>query len=228
MLELEQVHLDFGAAPVLAGFDLRIAPGERVGLFGASGSGKSTVLKLACGLLRPRRGRVGNRHRRTALVFQEPRLLPWCRLHENLVLPLRAAGHNRIDAERLADQWLDRVGLAQGATRWPGQLSGGMAQRASLARAFALTPDLLLLDEPFSALDPGLRQGLAALCDELVTQSGASLVCVSHHPQELVPWVDRCVLLKGGRGHAYDDCCDEATRAATARALQLALQEPLS
>lgn len=224
MLELTHIALDFGGAPVLDDFSLQVTPGERVGLLGPSGSGKSTVLKLACGLLRPRQGRCDNQYKRTALVFQEPRLLPWCRLRDNLILPLRAAGHSATAARDIADDWLARVGLADAATRWPGQLSGGMAQRASLARAFALKPDLLLLDEPFSALDPGLRFGLAALCDELLRQSGASLLCVSHHPHELVPWVDRCVLLRDGHAHAFDDCCDDTTRAATAKALQRALQ----
>ncbi|HET8899272.1 MAG TPA: ATP-binding cassette domain-containing protein [Rhodanobacteraceae bacterium] len=225
MLELAKVSLDFGAGPVLRDCSLRVAPGERVGLLGASGGGKSSLLKLACGLLRPGAGHCRNTYLRTTLVFQEPRLLPWRRVRDNLVLPLRAAGHPAGAAERIACEWLERVGLAAVADRWPGQLSGGMAQRASLARAFALAPDLLLLDEPFSALDPGLRHSLARLCDDLLRQSGASLLCVSHHPNELVPWVDRCVLLQDGRAQAFDDCCDDAARAATARALQQALQQ---
>ncbi|KAF1686145.1 nitrate ABC transporter ATP-binding protein [Pseudoxanthomonas broegbernensis] len=199
MLELDGIALDLGGRRVLAGFALRLARGERLGLVGPSGAGKSSVLKLAAGLLVPGAGRVRNGFARPCLVFQEPRLLPWRSVRENLVIPLRAAGRTRDDARSVAETWLARVGQAGEAGAWPRQLSGGMAQRVALARAFALEPDLLLLDEPFGALDPELRRTLGALCDAELARTGAALVCVSHHPQELGERVDRCIRLEGGR-----------------------------
>ncbi|MGO1540169.1 MAG: ABC transporter ATP-binding protein [Luteimonas sp.] len=199
MLELAGIVLERGGRPVLDGVDLRIAPGERVGLVGPSGCGKSSLLKLVAGLLAGSAGRLDNGFGRTCLVFQEPRLLPWRSVLDNLRIPLRAAGHSTCSAEAVARDWLGRVGLAARADAWPGQLSGGMAQRVSLARAFALAPDLLLLDEPFSALDPGLRKELGALCDAELRRTGAALLCVSHHPQELAERVDRCLQLDRGQ-----------------------------
>lgn len=198
MLEFSNIVLARGGHKVLDGISLHIAPGERVGLIGPSGSGKSSVLKLAAGLLAPTHGVFCNRFQRTCLVFQEPRLLPWRSVLQNLSIPLRAAGHDGANADAIAGNWLARVGLSTHANAWPRQLSGGMAQRVSLARAFALEPDLLLLDEPFSALDPGLRHELGALCDAEQARTGAALLCVSHHPQELAERVDRCLLLEDG------------------------------
>lgn len=199
MLELSNIVLRRGRHHVLDGVALRIAPGERVGLVGPSGAGKSSMLKLVAGLLQPERGTCRNGFTHTCLVFQEPRLLPWRRVRDNLTIPLRAAGYDATQARAIADDWLARVGLSGCADAWPGQLSGGMAQRVALARAFALSPDLLLLDEPFAALDPPLRRALGALCDDALACTGAALLCVSHHPDELAERVDRCLLLEHGR-----------------------------
>jgi ABC-type nitrate/sulfonate/bicarbonate transport system ATPase subunit len=199
MLELSNIVLRRGRHHVLDGVALRIAPGERVGLVGPSGAGKSSMLKLVAGLLQPERGTCRNGFAHTCLVFQEPRLLPWRRVRDNLTIPLRAAGYDATQARAIADDWLTRVGLSGCADAWPGQLSGGMAQRVALARAFALSPDLLLLDEPFAALDPPLRRALGALCDDALARTGAALLCVSHHPDELAERVDRCLLLEHGR-----------------------------
>lgn len=198
MLELTDISLARGTQTVLDGITLCIAPGERVGMVGPSGSGKSSLLKLVAGLLQPGTGSVANGFAHTCMVFQEPRLLPWRSVRDNLCIPLHAAGHDEHVARAIASDWLGRVGLADRADAWPGQLSGGMAQRVSLARAFALSPDLLLLDEPFSALDPDLRRELGALCDAELRRTGAALLCVSHHPQELGERVDRCLLLEHG------------------------------
>ncbi|MDP3978913.1 MAG: ABC transporter ATP-binding protein [Pseudomonas sp.] len=225
MLDYRDVHLQLGGRPVLDGFDLRLEAGERVGILGPSGAGKSSLLKLIAGLLPAQGGQCRSDFRHAVLVFQEPRLLPWCRVGENLEIPLRAIGHDAAAARRLALDWLQRVGLEQYAQAWPGQLSGGMAQRVALARAFAVQPDLLLLDEPFSALDPALRGALTQLCREGLEHTGATLLCVSHHPHELIELVDRCVLLDSGRGRCFGiaEPADAEARRATANNLQSVL-----
>lgn len=225
MLELRAVDLTLNGRRVLDGFDLQLAAGERVGILGPSGAGKSSLLKLVAGLLRVQGGHYRTTFRHPVLVFQEPRLLPWCRVSENLEIPLRAAGHGKRQARRLALEWLERVGLSDRALAWPGQLSGGMAQRVALARAFAVQPDLLLLDEPFSALDPALRDTLGRLCREGLEHTGATLLCVSHHPHELLELVDRCVLLDSGRARRFDiaEPGDAQARRDTADTLQTVL-----
>jgi len=201
MFELRNVSLWFGPQRVLDNVDFSLAPGERVGVIGPSGAGKSSLLKLAAGLLEPSTGQCVNTFRHPVLVFQEPRLLPWRSITENIEIPLLAAGMDKNQATRQAAHWLERVGLANAGARWPRELSGGMAQRAALARAMALQPDCLLLDEPFSALDQALRESLGALCRQCVLDTGAALLCISHHPQELVRIVDRCVRISDGRLH---------------------------
>lgn len=204
MLEWHGVDLRLGERHVLADASLRLLPGERVGILGPSGAGKSSLLRLAASLLRPHRGQADNGFRHPVLAFQEPRLLPWCRVAENLEIPLRAIGHDRTTERRLASLWLERVGLAGHGRAWPNQLSGGMAQRVALARAFSVEPDLLLLDEPFSALDPALRESLLDLCRDWLASSGAALLCVSHHPGELVGLVERFVLVNDGSLRPFD------------------------
>lgn len=199
MLEMNALSLRHGAKTVLRDVDLRLRPGERLGLIGPSGAGKSSLLRLAAGLARPSGGILANGFRHPVLMFQEPRLLPWRHALDNVALPLRAAGQAPAAARALAAQWLARVGLDADRHAWPGELSGGMAQRVALARALALSPDLLMLDEPFSALDPALRRQLAACCREEVRRSGAALLCISHDPEELLGLVDRCLMVDQGR-----------------------------
>lgn len=204
MLDWHAIDLTLGGRPVLKTVDFQLRAGERVGILGPSGAGKSSLLRLAAGTLKAQHGALGNRFRHAVLAFQEPRLLPWCRVAKNLEIPLQAAGRDKAAARRGAAEWLARVGLGEYAEAWPNQLSGGMAQRVALARALAVEPDLLLLDEPFSALDPALRNALIELCRDWLDQSGAALLCVSHHPGELVGLVDRFVLLSGGTLREFD------------------------
>jgi len=204
MLEFVNAGLAYGARQILHGIDLIVVPGERYGLLGSSGAGKSSLLRMAAGLTAPASGTCVNRYRYPALLFQEPRLLPWRRVRENIEIPLLAMGLSKKEAHERSRHWIHKVDLENASEAWPGELSGGMAQRAALARAFALHPDLLLLDEPFSALDPALRASLSGLCTAYVQASGAALICSSHHPAELVRMVDHCLLIQDGRLHRYD------------------------
>ncbi|MGE4423126.1 MAG: ATP-binding cassette domain-containing protein [Pseudodesulfovibrio sp.] len=201
MLTWENVSHDYGAGPVLADVGLRVPPGEVLALAGRSGCGKTSLLNMAAGLLAPTSGRVANTFSHTACVFQEPRLLPWRRTVDNIAFGLKALGTPR--AERLASarRLAERMGLAPcDLEKYPGALSGGMRQRASLARALAVEPDLLLLDEPFSALDVGLRRELQDLVRSLIDERGLAAVFVTHDLAEAVRMSDRIVILAPSPG----------------------------
>ena len=204
MIEANEVCVRYGQSLVLKSLSLKLQARDRVGIVGASGAGKSTLLRLAAGLQQPDSGTWTNSFKRIAITFQQPTLLPWRTALQNLVIPLLATGTEPKQAQRQAYQWLERVGLEGCATCWPSQLSGGMAQRLGLARALSVDPDLLLLDEPFSALDPQMRQSLADLCRQWVVDSGAALLVVTHHPQELAPLVERRFMLADGQAQWQD------------------------
>ncbi len=191
-----------GVHAVLDAVDLEIAPGEIVALLGPSGCGKSTLLRLIAGLDTPSHGevlldgrRVDGVDPRTAVVFQEPRLLPWRDLAGNVALGLPKGGDRR-DAER----WLDLVGLAGFHRHRPRQVSGGMAQRVALARALARDPGVLLLDEPFAALDALTRLRMQDLLDDV--RGASTVVMVTHDVGEALHLADRVVLLRTEPGGA--------------------------
>lgn len=197
MLQLDQISLAYGQQPVIDNLSFRLTPGQRLGLCGPSGSGKTSILQLVAGLLPAQSGQLSNSFQRMGYVFQSPRMLPWLSVRDNIALPLEARGQTRMAARQAAERWLPALGLAKHYSHvYPAQLSGGMAQRVSLARAFALEPDLLLLDEPFSALDPALRHELSQLTDQLLTRHTCALLYVSHHPQELAMLSEHCLLLQ--------------------------------
>jgi len=182
----------FDGRPVLEGLDLEIAPGEFVALIGRSGSGKSTLLRILSGLDQEYAGEV--RHPgRTAVAFQEPRLLPWRRVLDNVALGLPDD-----DPKAAARQALDEVGLAERAGAWPLTLSGGEAQRVSLARALVRRPDLLLLDEPFGALDALTRLSVHRLVLDLWQRHRPSVLLVTHDVDEALVLADRVVVLADG------------------------------
>jgi sulfonate transport system ATP-binding protein len=189
----------------LAGVGLDIAAGEIVAVVGASGCGKSTLLRLVAGLERPSRGvvRVAGREvtgpsRALGLVFQEPRLMPWLTVRDNVAFGL---GHlPRAERRELAEAAVRRVHLAGFAGALPKQLSGGMAQRTALARALVTRPPVLLLDEPFSALDALTRQ---ALQDELLAlwaEDRPTMLLVTHDLDEALALADRVLVLGGSPG----------------------------
>ena len=183
----------FGASSVLEGLDLDLAPGEFVALLGASGSGKTTLLRLLGGLDAPTSGGVSAPDAR-AVVFQEARLLPWRRVWRNVGLGLRGGS---VRARALAA--LEEVGLSHRTDAWPATLSGGEAQRVALARALVREPKLLLLDEPFAALDALTRLKMHALVQALWRAHGCAVLMVTHDVDEALLLADRVVVLDGGR-----------------------------
>ncbi len=156
------VVADYGRR-ALGPFDLTLNAGEIVALVGPSGCGKSTALRLLAGLEQPSEGTITRAVGRgeTALVFQSPTLAPWLSALDNVALPLRLAGQSKAEAQDAAALALTRVGLGDAMIKPPAQLSGGMAMRASISRALVTDPRLLLLDEPFAALDEITRRQLA-------------------------------------------------------------------
>ena len=182
----------FGDRAVLAGLDLDITRGEFIALIGRSGSGKSTLLRALAGLDREVTGQISVAGP-VSVAFQEPRLVPWKRVLANVALGLRVA-----DPQAAASTALDEVGLAERASAWPGTLSGGEAQRASLARALVREPRLLLLDEPFSALDALTRIAMHRLVLRLWERHRPTVLLVTHDVDEALALADRVLLLGGG------------------------------
>lgn len=192
----------------LGPLDLTIRKGERLALLGPSGVGKSTLLNLIAGLARPTQGRVliggapvTGPSPRATVMFQRPALLPWATLAENVGLGLVFSGAARRDpaaARARVRSLLDAVGLGDRADAKPSELSGGQQQRVALARALAPDPDVLLLDEPFSALDIGTRATLRADVARIAQARGATVVLVTHDVADALALCTRAVVL-GGR-----------------------------
>ena len=196
MLVFDGVTLDFGDGPVFDRLDLAVAPGRLVALLGRSGCGKTTSLRLAAGLVAPASGRVENRFRRTAIVFQEPRLLPWADATDNAAFGLAALGVGREARRARAGDLLTGFGFAPADLgKRPAELSGGMQSRVAIARAFAVEPDLVLMDEPFAALDVGLRRELQDLVRDAVERRGTAVLFVTHDVTEAIRLADRIVVL---------------------------------
>ena len=183
----------FGGRVVLDGVDLDIAPGEFVAMLGVSGTGKSTLLRALAGLDREVTGELSVPGP-VAVAFQEPRLLPWRRVLANVSLGLRVP-----DARAVAGRALEEVGLTERAGAWPLTLSGGEAQRAALARALVREPSLLLLDEPFSALDALTRIAMHRLVLRLWERHRPAVLLVTHDVDEALVLADRVLVLASGR-----------------------------
>jgi len=183
----------FGERVVLDGIDLEIGRDEFVALLGRSGSGKSTLLRALAGLDPDYEGSCLVPDARS-VVFQEPRLLPWRRVLQNVVLGLPRGAH----ARRQGTDALTEVGLADHAGAWPATLSGGEAQRVALARALVREPALLLLDEPFGALDALTRLKMHALLADLCRRHRPAVLLVTHDVDEAIALADRVLVLDGG------------------------------
>ncbi|QWZ06478.1 ABC transporter ATP-binding protein [Nocardioides panacis] len=195
---LSRHNRSFGSTAVLREVDLAIRPGEFLALLGRSGSGKSTLLRSLAGLDPSPSGEVVV-DGRTSVAFQEPRLLPWRRVGENVALALLNGAASRQERRERAHAALEEVGLTEKIDAWPLSLSGGQAQRVSLARALVSEPDLLLLDEPFSALDALTRIEMHRLVDQLWRRHSPAVLLVTHDVDEALTLADRVLVLDEGR-----------------------------
>jgi ABC-type nitrate/sulfonate/bicarbonate transport system ATPase subunit len=206
MIEVDGLTFAYGAqAAIFQGFSWQVGKGESWAVIGPSGCGKTTLLYLLDGLRQPTAGTIlvaGERITRprpdTGLILQDHGLLPWATVWENAALGLtirkfygpdgrhvpRDGGLDRADVERRIRYWLERLGIATLRDKYPGQLSGGQRQRTAIARTLALEPDLLLMDEPFSALDLPTREDLQALTLELLAETALTAVVVTHSIEE--------------------------------------------
>jgi NitT/TauT family transport system ATP-binding protein len=185
---LKTVNLckSFNDLEVLRGISLNIAPGERVALLGPSGAGKTTLLKILAGLETPTSGTVENYAQRTAFVFQEPRLIPWRSVKDNLLFVNPAGDYKAA---------LHSVEMADFADYPPADLSGGMRQRVNLARALITQPDLLILDEAFHSLDLGIKMRLMESITLNWQAKPFALLCVTHDPKEALYLADHIIIL---------------------------------
>lgn len=196
---------------VLDGIDLRVSPGEFIALVGQSGCGKSTVLRLLAGLEAPSRGEilvdgepVAGPAPERALVFQDATLLPWRTVRDNVALGPQARGRLQVDRRRITAA-LELVGLRDFADAYPATLSGGMAQRAALARALVNRPRLLLLDEPFGKLDALTRLGLQDEFARLWSSQAFTAILVTHDVDEALRLAERVVVLSERPAHVVAD-----------------------
>ena len=200
-VQLEQVRRVFNdRLVVIAGMDLRIDAGEFLALLGPSGCGKSTLLRMLARLDEPDSGRIhmetpSEKRFQTAFVFQDANLLPWRNVLDNAALPLELMGEAKAVRMERARAALEQVGLDDALDRYPAQLSGGMRMRVSLARALVTEPRLLLLDEPFAALDEITRFHLDVQLRELWQRRGMTVIFVTHSVSEAAFLANRAVVL---------------------------------
>ena len=193
MLRLEEISVRFGEKRVLDKCSLRLEKGERVALTGPSGCGKTTLARVALSLHNPDSGTVSCGFARVAAVFQEPRLLPWLTAAENVNLVLSDSAWTMEKARA----WLARLELGDSAELYPSELSGGMQQRVSIARALAVRPELLVMDEPFKAMDAALRDRVLRVTADAL--GDAALLLITHNERE--------ALTLGCRVLRYRDGC---------------------
>jgi NitT/TauT family transport system ATP-binding protein len=216
-----------------------IARGEIVAVLGKTGCGKSTMFNLLSGLIEPTSGKVDvtghnpfsefNFFRgKIGIVFQNDRLMPWRNAIDNVVLGLEILDRKKDDARAVAQRWLDRLGLKGHEKDYPHALSGGMRQRVSIARAFAVEPDILLCDEPFSALDEMTARDLRAEFVRLVKQAGKTAVFITHHINEAMDVGDRVLVFHRPARIAYEARMDERTRGEGRKAIQDEILKVLS
>lgn len=205
--ELTSRHLSFsfGSEPVLRDIDIGCPAGGFVSILGASGCGKSTLLRIFAGLLKPTSGSVSVAGGSVGFVFQHPTLCPWLTVTKNVQLPLKLARVPKRARARSAEEAIQLVGLAaDDAAKLPRQLSGGMQMRVSLARALVTRPKVMLMDEPFSALDEVLRQQMTEICLDLWRREAWTTLFVTHNVAEAVFMSQRIFILAGKPAQVVD------------------------
>ena len=214
MIRLDNVFLADDALPMT--FDLQVAAGERIAIVGPSGAGKSTLLNLIAGFVLPTQGNIwlnGENHTHSApyerpvsMLFQENNLFPHLTVQQNLALGLKTSLKLTALEQDQIERVADAVGLTSFLSRLPNSLSGGQKQRVALARCLLRDKPILLLDEPFSALDPELRMDMLNLIDELCHSKNLTLLLVTHQPSELTGKVDRMLRIENGRISQQEKC----------------------
>ena len=214
MIRLDNVFLADDTLPMT--FDLQVAAGERIAIIGPSGAGKSTLLNLIAGFVLPTQGNIwlnGENHTRSApyerpvsMLFQENNLFPHLTVQQNLALGLKTSLKLTALEQDQIERVADAVGLTSFLSRLPNSLSGGQKQRVALARCLLRDKPILLLDEPFSALDPELRVEMLNLIDELCHSKNLTLLLVTHQPSELTGKVDRMLRIENGRISQQEKC----------------------
>jgi thiamine ABC transporter, ATP-binding protein len=214
MIRLDNVFLADDALPMT--FDLQVVAGERIAIVGPSGAGKSTLLNLIAGFVLPTQGNIwlnGENHtcsapyeRPVSMLFQENNLFPHLTVQQNLALGLKTSLKLTALEQDQIEQVADAVGLTSFLSRLPNSLSGGQKQRVALARCLLRDKPILLLDEPFSALDPELRLDMLNLIDELCHSKNLTLLLVTHQPSELMGKVDRMLRIENGRISQQEKC----------------------
>lgn len=213
VLSAQGIVKRFGATTILDQIDVTVRRGEVLALVGPSGCGKSTLLNILSGLLTPDAGQLAvdgvpatqvADWRSIAYMFQEDRLLPWRTVRDNVAFGLEASSLSRADRRRLADDMLQLVGLHARGDAWPHELSGGMRSRVALARSLVVQPKVLLMDEPFSKLDPQTRSQMHEELLRIQAGNGMTVVFVTHDMEEAVVLADRVVRLAARPGRVAD------------------------
>ncbi|GAB5097391.1 ABC transporter ATP-binding protein [Caballeronia sp. HLA56] len=212
MIRLEGVAKSFGALQVLKEVDLDVAKGEFLVLLGASGCGKSTMLNMISGFEPPTQGRVLVNGREVkdvepacGMVFQQYALFPWKTVSENVAFGLKMRGVGRAERRDAARRYIEAVGLKGFEDSYPGALSGGMKQRVSIARVLANDPDVMLLDEPFAALDAMTRQVLQEQLLSIYEKSGKTIVFITHSIDEALLLSTRMIVMGAKPGRIVQD-----------------------
>ncbi len=208
-VSIEDLEVRFGDVTAIEDTDLQIVSGETMSLIGPSGCGKSTLLRVVAGLVAPSAGRVAvgglapqqiRAEHDYGFLFQTPVMLPWLRLRDNVALAGRLVGLNKAEREDRAQEWIERVGLSGFEDHRPHQMSGGMRQRAALARAMTLAPSLLLMDEPFGALDEITRRRVIFEVLGFLQGQKATVIHVTHSVEEAVLMADRIAVMSARPG----------------------------
>ena len=212
LLRIEGLGKRYGAVEALRGADLQVSRGEFICLLGASGCGKSTLLRIVAGFEKPSSGRVivadkavGGPGPDRGMVFQDYGLFPWLTVRDNIGFGPKARGVARAEIARTADRFVTMVGLTRFADAYPHQLSGGMKQRVAIARVLANDAELVLMDEPFGALDAMTRERLQDELLRIWADTHLTILFVTHAIEEAILLADRVVVMSPGPGHIVAD-----------------------